>query len=105
MLVLPHRLLLDSQTALLSWVNCSDAFYASTDLHLCSVIHPVGIESSNPISRSLKCCPRERERVRENNRITLHWAQQDVRQESDEEGAGNGNGGLIRIKIEEETEQ
>lgn len=65
----------------------------------------MGIESSNPISRSLKCCPRERERVRENNRITLHWAQQDVRQESDEEGAGNGNGGLIRIKIEEETEQ
>lgn len=44
------------------------------------MIHPVGIESSNPISRSLKCCPteRERQRVRENNRITLHWAQQEL---------------------------
>lgn len=54
-----HSSQCDSQTALLSWLNGGHASYAATDLHLCSVIHPEGIESSNPISRSPKCCPGE----------------------------------------------
>lgn len=57
-----HSSRCDSQTALLSWLNCGHASYAGGDLHLCSVIHPEGIESSNPISRSPKCCPGETDR-------------------------------------------
>lgn len=57
-----HSSRCDSQTALLSWLNCGHASYAGGDLHLCSVIHPQGIESSNPISRSPKCCPGETDR-------------------------------------------
>lgn len=39
-----HSSRCDSQTALLSWLNCSHASYAGADLHLCSVSHPEGIE-------------------------------------------------------------
>lgn len=65
-------------------------------MHLCSVIHPEGIESSNPISRSLKCCPGERDT--HNNRITLHRAQ------LEREDRNRTKKERKRIKIEEETE-